>query len=145
MTTNDPANVNPRARLKELLAIHEYDRTDEQWDEIVELEIQLAPGNRIGAPPIHQSPKPRHTSGHTRGGQGGSGYGGANPHGGSGAGNPQHKARKPKGPFKPKKKPQGPGGQGGGQGGSSGQQGGGNQGSGSGGGTQNREPQRDPS
>jgi hypothetical protein len=30
-----------------LLSIPERDRTDPQWDEIVELEIQLAPGNRI--------------------------------------------------------------------------------------------------
>jgi hypothetical protein len=35
--------------LRELLSIPERDRTDEQWDEIVELEIQLAPGNRISA------------------------------------------------------------------------------------------------
>jgi hypothetical protein len=27
--------------------VPERDRTDEQWDEIIELEIQLAPGNRI--------------------------------------------------------------------------------------------------
>jgi hypothetical protein len=33
--------------LRELLSIAERDRTDEQWDEIIELEIQLAPGNRI--------------------------------------------------------------------------------------------------
>lgn len=131
MTTNDPANFNPRTRLKELLAIHEYDRTDAQWDEIVELEIQLAPGNRIGAPPIHHSPKQRHMPGQSRGGQGGqSGYGNANPHGG-GPGNPQHKPKKAKGPFKPRKKPQG---QGGGQGG----QGGGQQGGGT------PQPQRDP-
>jgi hypothetical protein len=43
-----PANDNKR-RLRELLSIPERDRTDEQWDEIVELEIQLAPGNRISA------------------------------------------------------------------------------------------------
>ena len=43
-----PANDN-RRRLRELLSIPERDRTDEQWDEIVELEIQFAPGNRISA------------------------------------------------------------------------------------------------
>lgn len=43
-----PANDNKR-RLRELLSIPERDRTDEQWDEIVELEIQLAPGNRVSA------------------------------------------------------------------------------------------------
>jgi hypothetical protein len=36
-----------RRRLRELLSVAERDRTDEQWDEIIELEIQLAPGNRI--------------------------------------------------------------------------------------------------
>ena len=43
-----PANDNKR-RLRELLSIPERDRTDEQWDEIIELEIQLAPGNRVSA------------------------------------------------------------------------------------------------
>ncbi|HWS14500.1 MAG TPA: hypothetical protein VN279_16980 [Rhodocyclaceae bacterium] len=36
-----------RRRLKELLAVPERDRTDAQWDELAELELQLAPGNRI--------------------------------------------------------------------------------------------------
>lgn len=50
---NPPANppvqqpTDNRRRLRELLSIPERDRTDEQWDEIIELEIQLAPGNRI--------------------------------------------------------------------------------------------------
>lgn len=38
---------DPRRRLRELLAVPERERTDEQWDEIIALEIQLAPGNRI--------------------------------------------------------------------------------------------------
>jgi hypothetical protein len=33
--------------LRELLSVPERDRSDAQWDEINELEIQLAPGNRI--------------------------------------------------------------------------------------------------
>jgi hypothetical protein len=37
---------SPRARLQQLLAVPERDRTDEQWDEINELEIMLASGNR---------------------------------------------------------------------------------------------------
>ncbi len=42
---------DPRKRLKYLLSIPERERSDEQWDEIIELEIQLAPGNRAdGAP-----------------------------------------------------------------------------------------------
>ncbi len=51
---NLPENTEPVAqpfdakrRLRELLSIPERDRSDEQWDEIIELEIQLAPGNRI--------------------------------------------------------------------------------------------------
>ena len=43
-----PPPPDPRRRLRELLAVPERDRTDAQWDEINELEIQLAPGNRIG-------------------------------------------------------------------------------------------------
>ena len=43
-----PAPPDPRRRLRDLLSIPERDRTDAQWDEIIELEIQLAPGNRIG-------------------------------------------------------------------------------------------------
>ncbi|HZV55123.1 MAG TPA: hypothetical protein VFF82_09305 [Rhodocyclaceae bacterium] len=39
--------IDPRRRLRELLSVPERDRTDEQWDEINELEIQLAPGNRV--------------------------------------------------------------------------------------------------
>ena len=34
-------------RLRELLAIPDHQRTDAIWDEIIELEICLAPGNRI--------------------------------------------------------------------------------------------------
>lgn len=50
---NPPSNPvaqqigDSRRRLRELLSVPERDRTDEQWDEIIELEIQLAPGNRI--------------------------------------------------------------------------------------------------
>jgi len=43
---NDSPPVDPRRRLRELLTIPERDRTDEQWDEIIDLEITLAPGNR---------------------------------------------------------------------------------------------------
>lgn len=37
---------DPRRRLRELLAIPDRERTDALWDEIIGLEIQLAPGNR---------------------------------------------------------------------------------------------------
>jgi hypothetical protein len=47
---NDPQQISPRARMQELLRIPERLRTDAQWDELIELEILLAPGNRAGAP-----------------------------------------------------------------------------------------------
>ena len=43
---NDPQPIDPRRRIRELLAIPERDRTDEQRDELNELEIRTAPGNR---------------------------------------------------------------------------------------------------
>ena len=46
----DPPSPDPRRRLRELLAIPERDRTDEVWDEIASLEIELAPGNRAASP-----------------------------------------------------------------------------------------------
>ena len=42
---------DPRRRIRELLSIPERDRTDAEWDELNELEIQTAPGNRIGNQP----------------------------------------------------------------------------------------------
>ena len=42
---NVTENIDPRRRLRELLTIPERDRTDAQWDEIIELEIRMAPGN----------------------------------------------------------------------------------------------------
>lgn len=47
---NEPQTPSPRQRLQALLAIPDSDRTDEEWDELNELEISMAPGNRIGAP-----------------------------------------------------------------------------------------------
>ena len=44
---NEPPPQDPRRRLRELLAIPDHQRTDAIWDEIIELEISLAPGNRI--------------------------------------------------------------------------------------------------
>jgi hypothetical protein len=41
---------SPRARLQQLQAIPERQRTDAEWDELNELEIMLASGNRPGAP-----------------------------------------------------------------------------------------------
>jgi hypothetical protein len=36
--------------MRELLAIPERDRTDALWDELIALEIDLAPGNRAQSP-----------------------------------------------------------------------------------------------
>ena len=43
-----PPAFDPRRRIRELLSIPERDRTDAEWDELNELEIQTAPGNRAG-------------------------------------------------------------------------------------------------
>lgn len=66
--------MSPRQRLQALLAIPERQRTDAQWDELIELEIMLAPGNREGAP----QPGSRRNPG---GQQGGHGKTGGTPHG----------------------------------------------------------------
>ena len=47
---NAPQPMSPRARLQELLAIAESQRTDAQWDEIHELEIKLSSANREQTP-----------------------------------------------------------------------------------------------
>jgi len=64
-----PEPMPPRARLEELLAIPESQRTDEQWDEIHELEIKLSSANREQTPgqgarrntpaPVAGQPRPR--------------------------------------------------------------------------------------
>ena len=41
--------ISPRLRLQALLAIPDRQRTDAEWDELNELEIMLAAGNREGA------------------------------------------------------------------------------------------------
>lgn len=46
MNTNTNQPISPRRRLQQLLAIPDNQRSEAQWDEIVELEITLAPGNR---------------------------------------------------------------------------------------------------
>lgn len=63
---NEPQPISPRRRLQELLAIPERQRSDEQWDEINELEITLASANRVDAPVPRRNdaapvgkPKPR--------------------------------------------------------------------------------------
>lgn len=77
---NPPENAAPaspgldlRRRLRELLSIPERDRSDEVWDEIIELEIQLAPGNRISGNEPHGSGPGRNAPHGKSGGGGGGG------------------------------------------------------------------------
>mgnify|MGYP000700406900 CR=1 FL=1 len=81
---NDPQPIDPRRRIRELNAIPERDRTDEQWDEIIELEIQLAPGNRVSG---NEQP------GGTNPGRSGQQHGKP---GGGGGGGPQQKKHRPR-------------------------------------------------
>ena len=43
---SDSEPIDPRRRIRELSAIPDRDRTDAEWDELNELEIRTAPGNR---------------------------------------------------------------------------------------------------
>lgn len=71
---SDPQQpISPRARLQTLLAIPERQRTDAQWDEINELEIMLAAGNREGAPEQGGRGNVPAPGGHPRPGGGGGG------------------------------------------------------------------------
>lgn len=63
--------IDTKRRLRELLSVPERDRTDEQWDEIIELEIQLAPGNRISGNEQPQGGGARNTGGGQHGRPGG--------------------------------------------------------------------------
>ena len=98
---NSSANPPPndlRRRLRELLSIPERDRSDEQWDEIVELEIQLAPGNRIG--PAPGGGVGCGGSGGPAAGPGGNAAQGQNP-GGNRKHRPRSNNRRPKPPKQP--------------------------------------------
>ena len=69
-----PQGIDLKRRLRELLSIPESQRSDPVWDEIIELEIQLAPGNRIGNAPMRQGgPGPSNRGGGSGGGGGGGG------------------------------------------------------------------------
>lgn len=56
--------ISPRARLQALLAVPERQRTEAEWDELNELEIMLAPGNREGAPEQGVRRNPNAPAGH---------------------------------------------------------------------------------
>ncbi|MDA1117632.1 MAG: hypothetical protein O2979_06420 [Proteobacteria bacterium] len=73
---SDPEQDNKRQRLRELQAIPDRQRTDEQWDELNELEIMFAAGNREGAPmPRPQGMPSSQPGGFPRLGGGGGGGG----------------------------------------------------------------------
>jgi|GEM_PF-1175459 len=94
----EPQNQSPRSRMQALLAIPDNQRTEEQWDELHELEITLAPGNRIG----HQEKL------NPSGGQGRTG-GRSNPGGNPRGGNPQGAPRgESRGGGRSGRNPQGP-------------------------------------
>ena len=88
---NNPQPPSPRARLQELLAIPERERTDEQWDELNELEIMLASGNREGAPGQNIRRNDNQPQGHSK-------PGGGMPHGGRKPQRKFHNRQKRKGP-----------------------------------------------
>jgi hypothetical protein len=68
---NEPPPPDPRRRLRELLAIPDHQRTDAIWDEIIELEICLAPGNRVAQGGQAEQPGRRQGAGQGQGqGQG---------------------------------------------------------------------------
>lgn len=110
--------VSPRRRMQQLLAIPDRDRTDAEWDELNELEIQLAPGNRDtgseragrvpGAPaaPRQQGPRGQGKGGHQR--QAGQPRAQANPANPPAAGDaeqapqPKKQFRKPRPPRPPR-------------------------------------------
>lgn len=71
----EPQVQDLRRRMQQLLSIPDRDRSDAEWDELVEIEIRLAPGNRAdsnsipgqprqhnngGGKPFGQNNKPRH-------------------------------------------------------------------------------------
>jgi hypothetical protein len=58
-----PQGTSPRQRLQALLSIPERERTNADWEELNELEIRLAAGNRVDAPASRGGPAD-HSSSH---------------------------------------------------------------------------------
>lgn len=95
---SDSEPISPRARLQQLQAIPERQRTDAEWDELNELEIMLASGNRQGGPNPNVRNTPPMSSGQQQrqgGGQGQQRPGGGGPHRGQRPGRKFHQ-RPPK-------------------------------------------------
>jgi hypothetical protein len=68
---DEPQPISPRQRLQELLAIPDRQRTEAEWDELNELEIMLASGNREGAPEQGGRRNGAAPAGHSKPGGGG--------------------------------------------------------------------------
>ena len=87
---NKPQSNSPRARLQQLLAIPERQRTEEEWDELNELEIMFAAGNRDTGQGYRDSSHDRGNRDPGFGGRGGNpqqqGQGQRKPDGGPGGG-----------------------------------------------------------
>ena len=47
---SEQQTISPRKRMHALLAIPDSQKTDEQWDELNELEIMTAPVNQLSPP-----------------------------------------------------------------------------------------------
>ncbi len=102
--------MSPRQRMQALLAIPERQRTDAQWDELIELEIMFAPGNREGAPQPgggRRNPNAGPGQGQGQGHPGHQKQGG--PGAGPGGGNAQHGKKSGKKFHKRPPKPNTPG------------------------------------
>ncbi len=67
---SDPEFEARRARLRELLAIPDRERSDAQWDELNELEILMAVSNRNLSPHAPQAQKGNNQGGRPRHGGG---------------------------------------------------------------------------
>lgn len=93
---NDPQPVSPRRRLQILLAIPDNQKSEAEWEEINELEITLAPGNRADG----REPEPRRSDAQP---QGNPRSQGGNPRSGGGNPRPQAGNSKPAGSVQARK------------------------------------------
>lgn len=106
---NTPQPTSPHRRLQELQAIPDSERTDAQWDELNDLEIQLAPGNRLDSGKQEGPRNPMARPAHARsGGQPRSG-GNPNAQNSQGSQNPQNAQSRPPRPPRPEGDAQGQG------------------------------------
>jgi len=67
---NSDQPMSPRRRMQALLAIPDSQRTEAEWDELVELEISLAPGNRLDGGSRYDAPSPAQANRQNNGGGG---------------------------------------------------------------------------